>query len=73
MSIIMYPLSTMKFDQVMKGEEIKELNSMYHDGPVTISADGNTMFFARDGHSTNLYEKDKKNIRTCKYFGCMAC
>ena len=44
-----------------KVEEIKELNSMYHDGPVTISADGNTMFFARDGHSTNLYEKDKKN------------
>jgi outer membrane protein OmpA-like peptidoglycan-associated protein/tetratricopeptide (TPR) repeat protein len=44
-----------------KSEEVTELNSMYHDGPVTISADGNTMFFARDGHSTNLYEKDKKN------------
>jgi len=44
-----------------KVEEIKELNSMYHDGPVTISADGNTMFFARDGHSTSLYGKDKKN------------
>lgn len=44
-----------------KLEEVTELNSMYHDGPVTISADGNTMFFARDGHSTNLYEKDKKN------------
>jgi outer membrane protein OmpA-like peptidoglycan-associated protein/tetratricopeptide (TPR) repeat protein len=44
-----------------KIEEVKELNSNYHDGPVTISEDGNTMFFARDGQSTNLIEKDKKN------------
>ncbi|WMW77785.1 OmpA family protein [Flavobacterium sp. 20NA77.7] len=42
-------------------EEIKELNSNYHDGPVTISEDGNTMYFARDSHSINLYNKDKSN------------
>lgn len=41
--------------------EVKELNSPYHDGPVTISNDGNTMFFSRDGLSANLFEKDKKN------------
>ncbi|MCL9769295.1 OmpA family protein [Flavobacterium sp. HXWNR69] len=41
--------------------EVKELNTPFHDGPVAISQDGNTMFFARDGHSSNLYTKDKKN------------
>lgn len=44
-----------------KPEDVKELNSAFHDGPVAISEDGNTMFFARDGHSTKLYEKDAKN------------
>lgn len=44
-----------------EAEEVKELNSNYHDGPVTISEDGSTMFFARDGHSTNTFDKDKKN------------
>ena len=42
-------------------ETVKELNTIFHDGPVAISEDGNTMFFARDGHSSKLYEKDKKN------------
>jgi outer membrane protein OmpA-like peptidoglycan-associated protein len=40
---------------------IKELNTPYHDGPLTLSADGNTMFFARDGHSDGQYEKSKKS------------
>ena len=42
-------------------QKVNELNTPYHDGPVTVSADGNTMFFARDGHSEGVYEKDKKN------------
>lgn len=41
--------------------EVKELNSIYHDGPITLSEDGNTMFFARDGQSSNLIDRDKKN------------
>lgn len=40
---------------------VKELNTPFHDGSIAISEDGNTMFFARDGHSTKLYEKDAKN------------
>ena len=40
---------------------VSELNSVYHDGPVTVSADGNTMFFARDGHSEGVYKKSKKS------------
>lgn len=43
---------------------VRELNTAFHDGPLTISADGNTMFFARDGHSEGQYEKSKKaNIK----------
>lgn len=41
--------------------QVRELNTPFHDGPVTISADGNTMFFARDGHSEGQYEKSKKS------------
>lgn len=41
--------------------EVDELNTPYHDGPVTLSADGNTIIFARDGHSQGLYKKKKKD------------
>lgn len=39
---------------------IKELNTPFHDGPVTISNDGNTMYFARDGLSEGQFETNKK-------------
>lgn len=42
-------------------QKVSELNTAFHDGPVAISADGNTLFFARDGHSEGVYEKNKKN------------
>ncbi len=40
---------------------VRDLNTPFHDGPVTLSADGKTMFFARDGHSEGQYEKSKKS------------
>jgi outer membrane protein OmpA-like peptidoglycan-associated protein/tetratricopeptide (TPR) repeat protein len=40
---------------------VKELNSKYHDGPVTISADGNTIYFSSDSFRENSFEKDKEN------------
>lgn len=40
---------------------IASLNSKFHDGPVTISADGNTMFFSSDSFREGLFEKDKVN------------
>jgi outer membrane protein OmpA-like peptidoglycan-associated protein/tetratricopeptide (TPR) repeat protein len=40
---------------------VKELNTAFHDGPLTLSADGNTMFFARDGHSEGQYDNNKKD------------
>lgn len=42
-------------------ELVDDLNTIFHDGPITISQDGNTIFFARDSHSEGSFEKDKKN------------
>lgn len=53
--------STMNADKTFtKPEEVAELNTKWHDGPVTISADGNTMYFSRDSHADKAFEKDKK-------------
>lgn len=38
---------------------VSELNSSFHDGPVTISADGATIYFSRDGQSSGQFEKNK--------------
>jgi outer membrane protein OmpA-like peptidoglycan-associated protein/tetratricopeptide (TPR) repeat protein len=40
---------------------VSELNSRFHDGPVTLSSDGNTMYFASDSFRENSFEKDKAN------------
>ncbi|CCB68564.1 OmpA family protein [Flavobacterium branchiophilum] len=42
-----------------KPEPVTELNTKWHDGPVSISADGTTMYFAKDSHDENSFEKDK--------------
>ena len=53
--------STMNEDKTFsKPEEVSELNTRWHDGPVTLSADGNTMFFSRDSHNEKEFEKNKK-------------
>jgi outer membrane protein OmpA-like peptidoglycan-associated protein/tetratricopeptide (TPR) repeat protein len=38
----------------------EDLNTPWHDGPVSVSTDGLTMFFARDSRSESIFEKDKK-------------
>jgi outer membrane protein OmpA-like peptidoglycan-associated protein/tetratricopeptide (TPR) repeat protein len=38
---------------------ITQLNSKYHDGPITISADGNTAYFGSDSFRESEFEKDK--------------
>jgi len=40
---------------------VDELNSKYHDGPVSISADGTTIYFASDSFRASSFEKDSKN------------
>lgn len=39
---------------------VSELNSKFHDGPVTISSDGNTMFFSSESFKEKESEKNKK-------------
>ena len=43
-----------------KAEPVSALNSKYHDGPVTVSADGKTAYFSSESFKEKLYEKDKK-------------
>jgi len=40
---------------------VDELNTKHHDGPTTVTADGQTMFFATESFRGGKYEKDKKN------------
>ncbi|WP_035668269.1 OmpA family protein [Flavobacterium sp. 83] len=40
---------------------VKELNTKYHEGPVSISRDGNTVYFSTESLNDNLFENDKVN------------
>ena len=46
---------------ITNAETVNSLNSPRHDGPVTISADGNTAYFSGDSFREKSFEKDKKN------------
>jgi outer membrane protein OmpA-like peptidoglycan-associated protein/tetratricopeptide (TPR) repeat protein len=39
---------------------VTELNSKWHDGPITISTDGKTAYFASESYKEKVSEKDKK-------------
>ncbi|MEE1897518.1 OmpA family protein [Flavobacterium rakeshii] len=39
-------------------EPVTEINSKWHDGPATITADGNTMYFASESFKEGKFEKD---------------
>ena len=45
---------------ITNANTVSELNSKYHDGPVTISNDGTTVYFASDSFREKSFEKDKK-------------
>ena len=40
---------------------VSELNTKFHDGPASVSADGNTIYFASESFKEGDFEKDKKN------------
>ncbi len=46
---------------ITNASTVDELNSQYHDGPVSFSADGNTIYFSSDSFRESSFEKDKKN------------
>jgi len=41
--------------------EVNELNTKWHDGPVSITKDGNTMYYASESFNENQFQKDKAN------------
>lgn len=51
---------------ITNAEPVTELNSKWHDGPVTVSKDGNTIYFASESFKENLYEKEKVSSTTLK-------
>jgi outer membrane protein OmpA-like peptidoglycan-associated protein len=44
---------------------VSELNSRFHEGPVSITADGNTIYFSSESFNSNLYEKN--NAKRLKF------
>lgn len=44
---------------ITKVAAFTQLNSKYHDGPLTMSADGNTIYFSSDSFREGSFEKDK--------------
>ncbi|MDI1306720.1 MAG: OmpA family protein [bacterium] len=38
---------------------ISELNTVYHEGPLTMTKDGNTIYFSSESFKDKLFEKDK--------------
>ncbi len=45
-----------------------DINSIYHDGPVTISKDGKTMYFSRNASNKYGQENDKKGISSVNIY-----
>jgi len=43
-----------------KPTEAEGVNSKWHDGPATVSADGNTMYFASETFRDRVFDKDKE-------------
>ena len=46
---------------ITNASTVTSLNSKWHDGPVTISADGNTAYFTSDSFRESSFLKDKEN------------
>jgi len=58
-----YQATLSKNDSLSAPFEVEEINTIWHDGPACVSADGNTIYFSRDSRLVDEYE-DLKNIKT---------
>ncbi|ALJ03939.1 flagellar motor protein MotB [Pseudalgibacter alginicilyticus] len=45
-----------------------KVNSVYHDGPLTISKDGKTMYFSRNNFKKNILKTDNQEIGNLKIY-----
>src|SRR5690606_23309775 len=50
--------SLFPYTTLFRSEPVTEINSKWHDGPATITADGNTMYFASESFKEGKFEKD---------------
>lgn len=54
---------------ISEATEADGLNTRWHDGPVSVSADGNTMYFASESFNEKAYTKDKaKHLKFGKIY-----
>lgn len=52
-----FDLETGKFSEI---KPVEELNTKYHDGPVSITADGQTMYFSSESFRSSKYVVNRK-------------
>lgn len=52
------------FSAKIKGD----VNSIYHDGPVTITKNGHIMYFSRNNYKDNIENKDRKGLTNMKIY-----
>lgn len=48
-----------------------QVNSVYHDGPVTITNDGKTMYFSRTNFIKNTLSRDRSGVSNLKIYKAM--
>ena len=51
---------------ITNAELVADVNSKWHDGPATLTADGNTMYFASESFLEKSFEKDKIDNKKLK-------
>jgi outer membrane protein OmpA-like peptidoglycan-associated protein/tetratricopeptide (TPR) repeat protein len=49
--------------RISEPQALSEINTKWHDGPVAISSDGKTMYFASESFANGEFEKDNSNIK----------
>ncbi|GAA3603811.1 OmpA family protein [Flavivirga amylovorans] len=45
-----------------------DINSIYHEGPITITKDGNTIYFSRNNFNKNILGKDEEGMTNLKIY-----
>jgi len=58
-----YQATLFENDSLRIPTEVEDINTIWHDGPACVSADGNTLYFSRDSREINDFE-NIKNIKT---------
>ena len=59
----LYQATLNEKDSLSAPSEVEDVNTIWHDGPASVSSDGNTIYFSRDSREINDFE-DVKNIKT---------